>query len=173
MDPNLLIGNLLCVFAMVSDSISTSRKTARGVLGVQTVSQLFYGTSILLLKGYSGAVQNGVSILRNLAALCKLNYKVVEWLLVAAGVVFGILFNNLGTIGWLPIIANLEYSLAVFRFKDDERSLKWAFLMNVVLFAVFNAVILNIVGTVSNIIVIILTALFLFRGRKGKDACKE
>ena len=46
----------------------------------------FYFLSTMVLKGYSGAVQNGVSILRNLAALCKLNYKVIEWLLVAAGV---------------------------------------------------------------------------------------
>ena len=170
MELNYILGNLFSVFAMISDAFSSSRKTARGVLGVQTLSQLFYGASVLVLKGYSGAVQNGVSILRNLAALCKLNYKVIEWLLVAAGVGFGILFNNLGFIGWLPILANLEYSLAVFRFKDDERSLKLAFLINLALFAVFNTVILNIVGTIANIVVFILTAAFLIRDRKARKA---
>ena len=104
MEPYLIIGNIFSIFAMVSDSFSSSRKTARGVLAVQTMSQLFYGTGTLILKGYSGAVQNGVSILRNLAAISQLNYKFIEWLLIALGVGFGILFNNLGLIGWLPLL---------------------------------------------------------------------
>lgn len=173
MDLNFILGNLFSGFAMVSDSFSSSRRTAKGVLAVQTASQVFYGASVLVLKGYSGAVQNGVSVLRNLAALCKLNYKFIEWLLIAAGVVFGILFNNLGLIGWLPIIANLEYSLAVFRFKDDQRALKKAFLINIALFAIFNTVILNFVGVIANIVVFILTAAFLIRDKKERQAAKD
>ena len=163
---NLLLGNIFSVFAMASDGISSSRKTARGVLTVQLFSQVFYAASSIVLKGYSGAVQNGVSFLRNVAAIAKLNQKMIEWTLILLGVVLGILFNNLGIIGWLPTIANLEYSLAVFRFKDNERALKYAFLINVAMFAVFNAVILNFVAVVSNIIVIILTILFLIRSKK-------
>lgn len=36
--------------------------------------------------------------------------KALEWMLILAGVVLGIIFNNRGLLGWLPIIANLEYS---------------------------------------------------------------
>ena len=43
----------------------------------------------------------------------------MEWALIAAGVVLGVVFNNRGLAGWLPIVGNLEYSLAVFRFRDN------------------------------------------------------
>lgn len=165
----ILLGNLFSIMAMVSDGVSSSRKSAKGVLTVQLFSQVFYGASSIVLGGYSGAAQNVVSILRNLAAIGNLSYKFIEWFLIILGVGLGILFNNLGWIGWLPTIANLEYSLAVFRFKDNERALKYAFLINVAMFAVFNAVILNIVAVIANVIVIILTILFLIKSKREKD----
>lgn len=161
----IILGNLFSIFAMLSDAFSSSRKTAKGVLSVQLFSQVFYGSSSIVLGGYSGAAQNVVSILRNLVAIGNLSHKIIEWFLIVLGVVLGFLFNNMGILGWLPTIANLEYSLAVFRFKDNERALKYAFLINVAMFAVFNAVILNFVAVISNIIVIVLTILFLIRSR--------
>ena len=166
---NLLLGNLFSLLALAADAVSSSRKTAGGVLLVQSLSQFFYAVSSVLLKGYSGAVQNFVSILRNLTALRKNHGKWVEWLLIALGVVLGLVFNNLGAVGLLPIVANLEYSLAVFRFRDNERALKIAFLVCILLFAAFNAAILNIVGLISNGIVLVMTAVFLIRDGKTKE----
>ena len=158
-----IIGNLCSLLGMAADAVSSSRKTAKGVLLVQCVGQLCYAISSVALKGYSAAVQNAVSILRNLAAVRGTRSKALEWLLVALGVGLGILFNNRGIMGWLPIIANLEYSLAVFRFQDDQRKLKAAFLVCIALYGIFNAVILNFVGMASNLAVFVMTAVFLVR----------
>lgn len=165
----LIAGNICSLLAMVTDSVSASRKTARGVLLVQTLSQLFYGMSAIILKGYSAAVQNGVSLVRNILAVSKYRQKLkwVEMLLILTGVVLGICFNNRGVVGWLPIVASLEYALAVYFFENDERSLKIAFLINAVLFGVFNGAVLNIVGVIANIIVVISVTVFLLRDRKN------
>ena len=160
---SLIIGNAFSLLAMLSDGFSSSRKTAKGVLLVQILSQIFYGTSTIVLGGYSAAVQNVVSILRNLLAIRETNNKILEWVLVLLGVGFGIVFNNLGFVGWLPIIANLEYSLVVFYCKDNHRALKAAFLVTVALFFFFNIVIMNIVGVVSNVVLFVMTAIFLIR----------
>ena len=56
--------------------------------------------------------------------------KVLEWGLILAGVVLGVVFNNRGILGWLPVIANFEYSVSVFKFKDNEKALKLAFIIN-------------------------------------------
>ena len=109
----LIAGNICSLMAMITDSVSASRKTARGVLLVQTLSQLFYGMSAIILKGYSAAVQNGVSLVRNILAVSKYRQK-LKWLemtLILAGVVLGFCFNNMGVIGLLPIIASSEYAL--------------------------------------------------------------
>lgn len=169
---DIIIGNLFSLLAMVSDSLSSSQKTTKRMLLVQQFSQFFYAACAIVLKGYSAVVQNAISFLRNIAAIKQINSRVLEWVLSILGVVLGLVFNNLGIMGLLPIIANLEYTLSVFRFKDDKRALKIAFLLNALLFAVFNAVILNFVGVVSNIIIIVSTVIFLVRDSKSAKTPK-
>ena len=160
---SVILGNVCSLLAMITDSISSTRKTAKGVLLVQCVSQMIYFVGTILLKGYSGAVQNAVSIIRNLVAIRKINSAVVEWTLVILGVALGIGFNNLGLIGYLPVVANLQYTLAVFRFKDNERALKISFAICIGLFALFNLAIYNFVGAGTNLFVMISTLIFLFK----------
>ena len=163
---DILIGNLCSVLAMIADCLGSSRKKAKEVLWLQSLGQLIYCIGAIVLKGYSAAVQNAVSIARNIAATRKNNPKALEWLLVALAVVLGIVFNNRGIWGWLPIIANLEYSIAVFKFKDNERALKIAFALCVLLFAGFNVVLLNFVGLASNLVVFVTTVSYVLKGDK-------
>lgn len=163
---SIIVGNACSLLAMVTDSVSSTRKTAKGVLMVQSLSQLIYCIGAIVLQGYSAAVQNAVSIVRNILAMRKLDNKVVQWALVALGVVLGLVFNNLGWIGLLPVIANFQYTLAVFRFSDNERALKVSFALAVFLFGIFNLAIMNLVGFVTNLVVAVTTVVYLIRTRK-------
>ena len=165
----IVIGNLFSLCAMISDSISGTRKKHREIMAVQTVSQVFYGASSIALKGYSSTAQNAVAIFRNLAAMRNVKNGILEWTLILAGVVLGVIFNNRGLLGWLPIIANLEYSILVFKLKNNESALKLAFIINMVMYAVFSAVILNYVGVLSCVIIAITTAISLIKAGKGTD----
>ena len=138
-------------------------------MAVQTVSQFFYAASSIALKGYSSTAQNAVAVVRNLAAMKNIKSKVLEWILILAGVVLGIVFNNRGLLGWLPIIANLEYSISVFKLKENEKALKLAFIINMVMYAVFSAVIQNYVGVVSCTVIAITTAVSLIKAARDKD----
>ena len=163
---SLIVGNVCSILAMITDSISSAQKTAKRVLLVQSLSQLIYGIGTTVLRGYSGAVQNGVSILRNFVAIRNIQSKAVEWTLVIVGVVLGVVFNNLGLMGLLPVIANLQYTITIFRFRDNERALKISFLLTCVMYALFNAVIYNVVGVITNVVVVISTVANLIRERK-------
>lgn len=162
---DIIVGNICSLLAMGTDSLSSTRKSTRDVLLVQCLSQLIYGIGAVILGGYSAAVQNAVSILRNFTAIRGQTPAAVQWLQVALGVILGLLFNNLGIPGLLPVIANLEYSLAVFRFRDNERALKAAFLISVGLYGIFNLFILNIVGFLTNTAVVVMTAVYLIKSR--------
>ena len=167
---SLLLGNGCSLLATLSNMFASTRKTARGVLLVQSVGQAFYFACAIFLKGYSGAVQNAMSIVRNFVAMGeKKSGKWVEWSLVAAGVVLGVVFNNRGFAGWLPILGNLEYSLAVFRFRDNQRMLKVALIVSLAIFIAFNAVIGNLVGVVADSVVIATTLVDLWRTREKKE----
>lgn len=160
---NVIVGNVCSLIAMGTDAASSAQKTAKGVLWYQILSQFVYCLGSILLKGYSAAVQNAVSTLRNLVAIKKVESKVIEWILAILAVGLGLYFNNLGWLGVLPVVANLQYTLAVFRFKDNERALKISFLICVLMFSVFNFAILNIVGFCSNVVVSITTAFFIIK----------
>ncbi|MBE6927833.1 MAG: YgjV family protein [Ruminococcaceae bacterium] len=168
---SLIIGNICSLLAMCSDGISASRKTAKGILSVQIASQFLYGASTIVLKGYSGAVQNAVSVFRNLTAMSKKQYKWIEWLLLSLAVGLGIYFNNRGLVGWLPVLGNFIYTLTVFRFKDQERPIKYAFAISTVMFAIFNFSIQNYVAFGGNVVVFIMAVIFLIKGRSknGKN----
>ena len=130
MDKVIIIGNVCTFLAMCFNAFSSTRRSIKGVLWMQSVSQAIYMISGIVLRGYSAAVQNAVSILRNFAAMRNIKSKTVEWTLVILALVLGIAFNNRSWIGLLPVIGNLQYTLAIFRFRYNEQKLKIFFLIN-------------------------------------------
>ena len=167
---DIIIGNACSLVAMVTDSFSSTRKKAKEVLLFQTLSQLAYLISSVVLKGYSAAVQNAVNIVRNFLAIRENTKKSLEWLLVAAAVILGLVFNNLGFWGLLPVIANLQYSYIMFRYRDNEVALKISFSVTCALFVVFNGVILNFVGAVTNFIIMVITIVCLRKDIKRRSS---
>ena len=166
----IIIGNVCSLCAMVTDSISATRKKTNEMLGIQIISQFFYGAGSIILKGYSSTAQNVVAVLRNLAAMKQIKSKFVGWGLVALSVVLGVAFNNRGLWGWLPIVANLQYSIAIFMCRDNGAALKLSYLVSLLMYAVFCWVILNYVGVVSNLVVAVTTTVSLIRGKTGRGS---
>lgn len=169
----ILIGNLCSLCATLTDSVSGTRKTKNAMLLMQIVSQVFYTTASLALRAYSATVQNVVAMVRNLIAIKGKSSRATEVALVILPVVLGIWFNNRGLIGLLPVIANLEYSLAVFRLSDRPLKLKYAFIINNLLFCVFNFAVMNFVGGISMIVVSVTTVISILQERKSADGQKS
>jgi len=165
MNTGIIIGNLFSLFGMLSEAVSATLKTARRVLVMQSIAQVFWFAGTVVLKGYSGSVQNAVSILRNFLAIKKVENKAIEWTVAIVGVVLGICFNNIGLMGYLPVLANFQYTIAVFRFKDNERALKKSFLVCVLMFAVFHLSIYNVVGFISNLMIFATTGFVLIKDK--------
>jgi len=164
---DIILGNICSIGAMLSDSFSGTRKTQKEMLLAQTVSQVFYLVSSIVLKGYSAAAQNIVSLFRNVIVAYNKENKVLEYIFIVLPVILGLIFNNRGVIGLLPVIANLQYVLTMVLAKNDSRKLKIAFIVNCALFSVFNFYILNIVGAIFNIVVVVTTAISVYQTDKN------
>ena len=162
----IIFGNACSLLAMGTDSLSSSRKTTKGMLWMQNASQFIYAVGGVALKGYSGVVQNVVCIARNLTVIKGWTNKWLQWLLVILAVALGFAFNNLGLIGVLPIVANLQYTLLLFKFPNNERLLKISFMITCLLFAIFSLAIWNFVGVCTNLVVVISAIVFLLKSKK-------
>lgn len=170
----VIAANACSLCACISDSVSGAQKKRSRMLAVQMISQVFYAAGSIILGGYSSTAQNVVAVLRNLAAIKNLKHKVIEWILIALGVALGIVgivlnHNANGWLDWLPIVGNLEYSIAVFRFRSNDRALKCAFILNMVFFAVFNFAIRNYIGGGSCVVVAVTTLIALLRSLRKTD----
>ena len=168
MDINIIIGNLCPLLAMGTNAISSTRKTAKGMLLFQSLSQVIYFGCALILRGYSAAVQNVVSIIRNMVAIKNIKSKVIEWVLIVLGVILGIVFNNRGIIGLIPVLGNLQYTLAIFYLKDNEKLFKLSFLLSLIGFIIFNLAIFNFVGAIADAVVSVTTIIALIKENKKK-----
>lgn len=71
------------------------------------------------------------------------------------------------------MIANFQYSVAVFRLKDRPRALKISFGLNSVLFCIFNFVKMNYVGVISNAVVAITSFIAAAKSGGGDEVMKE
>ncbi len=169
----IIIGNICSLCAMAADSISGTRRKNSEILGIQIISQFFFAAASAVLNAYSSVVQNAVAVLRNLAAIKDIKSRALEWTLIARGVILGIAFNNRGLIGWLPVVANFEYSVSVFRFRDRQTALKYAFIVNMLMYFAFDIRILNFVGAAGNIVVAVTTFISIMKTKKEAKAERE
>lgn len=158
-----IVSNVCSLCAMISDSISGTKKNHKQILGFQMISMVFYAIGSIILKDYNVTVQNAVGMCRNVVAIKNVKNKVIEWGLIILGAVLGIVFNGRGLLGILPVVANLGYSIAVFELRQDVKSLKYVFIANMVIFAIFNGVTSNYVGAISNVVVAAVTCISLIK----------
>jgi len=165
----IISGNVCSLGAMLCDSFSGTRKTKKGILLAQTCSQVFFLVSAILLNAYSAAAQNIVAIFRNIYGAGTKKSKIVDWVLVFAPVVLGFAFNNLGILGVVPIVANLQYSVIVLVFNSKTRAIKTSFTICNTMFIFFNFMIKNYVGSVSCIIVVSTTLIAMYKESKKND----
>ena len=105
----VIIGNIIAFVASLFMIYAGSLKEKKKILFVQVIEIGLFVVSNLILKGYSGAFMNLISVVGNL--LCyfdRLGLK-ERMLITAVAIPTTILVNNRGFIGLFPLICVLTY----------------------------------------------------------------
>lgn len=118
----IIIGNVVALIASIIMVYSGYIKQKKKILYAQTIQVGLSVLSNIILGGITGAIINAISCVRNI--LCykeKLN-NIAKFILIILAIVLSICFNNLGIIGFLPLISTIAYILLmntknVIRFK--------------------------------------------------------
>ncbi|MBQ6216527.1 MAG: YgjV family protein [Erysipelotrichaceae bacterium] len=165
---DVLIANILTIIGQGFTFYSSTRKEKRAILWFQIVAMLFMSTGSLILKGYSANVMDAIAITRNLMSIYSFSFPGQTYVFIAIAVIFGSLFNNIGILGYLPILANVVQSIVVLNKKTTARQLQFMFAFVSLCWAVYNFVIKAYAGAVFDAINMLS---FLFNGitNKTKD----
>jgi len=121
----LLIGNIVALIASFIFVYSGILKKKNKILIAQGIQKGLSTISNIILKGYAGAVIHAISLVRNI--LCyygKLNV-LAKIIITILTVVLTIIFNNLGLIGIIPLVASFLYLW----FMDTKDIVKFKYLL--------------------------------------------
>ena len=105
----LVCGNIVALIAstlMVCSGITKDRKKT---IYIQTIQIIAFVISNLILGGYTGAIVNFLSLARNYWCYKDSLTKIKKAILIILSIALSLLFNNLGLIGLLPIIASVVF----------------------------------------------------------------
>lgn len=119
--------------------------------------QLSYIFANLLLKGYSGLVQNAVGFIRNLFLLKEIKNNIINYSLVVVALVLGIYFNNMSYIGLLPVVTGLLLSIAMIK-TNKVKIIKKLMIINSFAYVIYSLSLHNIISAIINLI----TAITIF-----------
>lgn len=105
----VVIGNIIALIASILMVLAGLQKKKKKILFIQIIQIALSVISNLVLGGYTGAIINALSCVRDI--LCykdKMGTK-EKIIIIILAVGLSLAFNNLGWIGLLPLIATVVY----------------------------------------------------------------
>ncbi len=161
----VLIANILMIIGEAILFVASSRKNKRDILSLQIVSMIIMGFSSYLLKGYSAIVMDVIAITRNILSIKGVGSRYLSYGFIAMAIIFGILFNNNGIFGYLPIIANVTQSVFILNSKASVRQIRFACAFSSACWTIYNIFIKGYAGAVTNLI---NAASYFYNGLRDK-----
>lgn len=119
--PLEITGNILTLIGMILFLVSSFCRKKKNILLFQTGNHCISSIGEIFLGQISGSIQDGISIIRNIFILCHKNNKIWNVIFIVSAAVLGTVFNIVFqldkplwiAIGFLPVIASLQYSIVV------------------------------------------------------------
>ena len=87
---------------------------------VQVLNTFFGAVSNLLIGSYSGMSTNIICMIRNYINSKEKNNMLINNIIALTMIIIGICVNKIGIIGYVPIIASVEYTIFAYISKTTQ-----------------------------------------------------
>lgn len=150
------LGHILSAVSFAALAASLFARNTRRLFLLQAADSFLGALANLCFGGFSGASANGIATVRNLLKAQGRFTGAIVWVTLVAQVAIGVLVNNRGLLGLLPVAATVEYTLAV-ALTGGVRAVKLALLANLLMWATYGALIGDWVGLSKSAFLMLLT----------------
>ena len=157
-----LLAQVFSAIGALCVAISSFAKSKHKMLVWQITDYIFTAIANLLLGGYTGALTISISIIRNSLMVKKKMTKTILTILIVIQIIVGTYLNQLGIIGYLPIISSVSYSLAI----ATTRNLRWVIIENMLLWLIYDLTIKAYPAAITDITITLTTLIAIIRNRK-------
>ena len=155
-----IIAYILSIIGYLFFVLSCALKKKNQMLITQNGNHLLNGIAQAIMQGYSGMIQDIISFSRNIFILFNKNNKILSFIFIALGLSLGIIFNNNGWLGLLPVISSLIYSIIVL-FSNNVIIIKTAICFSNVCWAIYCYAIVLYTGLIFNVIALVFSIISL------------
>lgn len=167
-DNIVFIGNAISLVGACIMVATGFIKKKEHVLAAQCAQFGIMGIGNLVLGGITGLISNLVSILRNLICL-KFKFTIpLKLIFIAIQIGLSAYFNNLGFIGWLPVIAACLFTW--FLDVKSDLGLKFVIIAAEILWIIYDITLLNFTSMTFDILTIISSIIGIIRIKKASIA---
>ena len=168
---NIIIGNIISFFSALCMILSCCSKDMKKVFVYQfgecfllAIASCFFGT-------FSAVITLLLCAVRNIIVAYKKFTKPLMIIFVILVLVFGILVNNRGVIGLLPVIATIEYTICCYSV-TDLKGTKISILINLLIWIVYSFIILDFSTAILDSVIAIIDIIAIIKLVKEKKAGK-
>lgn len=156
MNNNIIIGNIFSFIAscfLVYSCITSSRRKA---YFFQMMESLMLCFSSVCFGMWAGLITLIISIVRNiLVVLDKLTTKMLILCTISV-FVFGLVINDKGIIGLMPVIGTIQLTICSFYIKNLIGT-KLSFLCNIMIWAVYSLLLYDFAAGITQVVIAIVT----------------
>lgn len=150
------LGHILSAVSFAALAASLFARDTRRLFLLQAADSFLGSLANLCFGGLSGATTNGIATARNLLKAHGRFVGPIVWVTLIAQIALGVLVNNRGLLGLLPVAATVEYTLAV-ALTDGMRAVKLALLVNILMWAAYAVLIGDWIGLAKSAFLMLLT----------------
>lgn len=109
----LLLANIIALIGSLFMVVASYVKSDKLCIMLQSVQIFMFVISNILLKGITGVIINALSLVRNVLTYKRKLTKLLKYSLLILIVVLSIVFNNLGIVGYLPLIGTVVFTIFI------------------------------------------------------------
>ena len=160
----ILLGNLISFLASLALTAGCLMKDPKKVYAMQVAENLILVASSVCFGSWSGISTLLVSTARNILLVKGRFNKRMMYLFIALVTVCGLVVNNKGLIGVLHVLATVILTMCNY-YAKEILAIKWSLVVNLVLWALYFFMILDVISGCTQVVIIAVTLVSIYRMR--------
>lgn len=150
----LVCGNIVALIASILMVYSGSIKDNKKIIYIQTIQISLLTASTLILGGYTGAIVNLISIVRNILCYKDKLTNNIKIVLVLLCIPPSLMFNNLGFLGLLPLMSTIIFTC--FMNVKSTIKLKYLLILTLSFWVIYDILIRSYTSAIFEFLAIII-----------------
>lgn len=160
----ILIGNIIGLIGSLFMVIGGYLKNKNNAIIAQTMQLLFLSISNLVLGSLSGFINNLINCIRNIFSVKNKLTIPIKIIIIILSTILTIKYNNLGLIGYLPLINNIVF--IIFMNTKSDLHFKFLTIFYMMLWLIHNMYIKAFTTSIFNVITIITSLISIYKIKK-------